>query len=345
MRLPSTNIYTLSTLFLIPIHTVSYSWISNCSFEGYPDLHFTPPDLFTPNATSDWGPNGPTAGKRVIEVIPSWSLSTLGNNNNKSTWETVHHAIYLPTDWSSIGSKFPILVEYTGNGPWNDTFGDISTGLPEYANMGFGISGGVGFIWLSLPFLDITGQYIETYWWGCPSNSSKPVGQCPGYYNATPTLQYMKEALRWVASTYNGDLDNTFITGWSRGALAVNYFGLFDDEAAKLWKGLLPYSHFDGQPSDLWVPYPNHDTNSAIERLKRLNGKPLFITAERNNSLETVEYLNTTGLTLNVTVMSTGFCNHNDQWTLRPSKARDAMREWIKNVIAMKGNDNINQTH
>ena len=59
----------------------------------------------------------------------------------------------------------------------------------------------------------------------------------------------------------------------------------------------------------------------------------MFITCERNGTIETAEYLNSTGLALNATFMSTGFCNHNDQWILRPSKARSAIREWLSNLV------------
>lgn len=334
MVIYSSSRMMLRTCLLLLSFRFIESQISNCSFEGYPDLHFTTPDLFTPNATNGWGPGGPEGGKRAIEVLPNWQVVLDTDRFSTSPWESVHHTTYLPTDWESARPrKYPIIVEFTGNGPWQDTYQDVSTGLPEHANMGYGLSGGVEFIWLSLPCLDLSGQFVETYWWGCPSNSSKPVGQCPGYYDVTKTLAYMKDAVRWVASTYNGDVSNVFITGWSRGALATNYFGLYDDEAASLFKGYLPYSHFDGQPSDLYVPYPNHDAESALERLKRLNGKPMFITCERNGTVETAEYLNSTGLALNATFMSTGFCNHNDQWTLRPSKARSAIREWLSNLV------------
>jgi hypothetical protein len=324
-------------------------WVSNCSFMGFPDLHFTPADLFTPNASADgWGPGGPAAGKRAYDVVPSWAArAEAARAGGAAPWEAVHHALYLPTDWvpsssssspttpsaSSSPPPFPLIVEFTGNGPWNDSYQDVSTGLPEWANMGYGISGGKGFLWLSLPFLDLTGQLVETYWWGCDANGTGPVGHCPGEYFVNTTLQYMKDAVRYVTSTFNGDPAAVFLTGWSRGALATDFFGLYDDEAAALWAGLLPYSHFDGRDSDQWVPYPDHDPASAIARLKRLNGRPLFITEERNGTLDTAAFLNGSGLELNATLMSTGFCNHNDQWTLRPSPARDAMRAWVAGLV------------
>jgi hypothetical protein len=311
-----------------------HAWVSNCSFEGWPDLHFTPADLFTPNATVGWGPGGPAPGKRAIEVIPSWqSAAEAAAAAGAAPWEAVHHALYLPTDWSNDSStSFPLIVEFTGNGPWNDSYQDVSTGLPEHANFGYGLSGGTGFLWLSLPFLDLSGQFVQSYWWGCPTNSA-PVGDCPGDYFVNTTLQYMKDAVRWVAANYNGDPRAAFLCGWSRGALATDYFGLYDDEAASLWAGLLPYSHFDGRSTDQWVPYPLHDPASATERLKRLNGRPLFVTEERNGTIDSAEFLNSTGLDINATIMSTGFCNHNDAWTLRPSPARDAMREWVADVV------------
>ena len=36
--------------------------------------------------------------------------------------------------------RFPIIVEYMGNGPFNDGHGDISSGRPEDSNLGWGMA-------------------------------------------------------------------------------------------------------------------------------------------------------------------------------------------------------------
>ena len=65
----------------------------------------------------------------------------------------IYHVLYLPKDWKPH-KKFPVIVEYSGNGPYQDRNGDISTGLVEGSKLGYGLSGGVGYIWLCLPYLN-----------------------------------------------------------------------------------------------------------------------------------------------------------------------------------------------
>jgi hypothetical protein len=86
---------------------------------GCPDLHTIPPDLVRPpmvNAT-------PAAGQRVRATHSSYAHTQ------------AYHALYLPTDWVP-GRKYPVVVEYMGNGPWHDGVGDVSTGRPEDSNLG-----------------------------------------------------------------------------------------------------------------------------------------------------------------------------------------------------------------
>ena len=58
----------------------------------------------------------------------------------------VYHVLYLPKDWKS-GKKYPIIVEYAGNGPYRDKNGDVSSGHVEGSKLGYGFSGGKGYIW------------------------------------------------------------------------------------------------------------------------------------------------------------------------------------------------------
>ena len=77
----------------------------------------------------------------------------------------VYHALYLPTDWHP-DRKYPVLVEYAGNGPYRNRYGDISTGLVEGSRMGYGISAGKGYLWLCLPYLNGEGTVNVRSWWG-----------------------------------------------------------------------------------------------------------------------------------------------------------------------------------
>jgi len=101
-----------------------------------PDLSTVPPDLTPPPVTLD----EPAAGKRVRQTTPGWEKTE------------VHHALYLPRDWKP-GGKFPVIVEYAGNGNYKNAFGDVSNGTVDGSNLGYGISGGEGFLWVCLPYV------------------------------------------------------------------------------------------------------------------------------------------------------------------------------------------------
>ena len=120
---------------------------------------------------------------------------------------------------------------------------------------------------------------------------------------------------------------------WSRESLSQA------DEIAKLWRGFIPFSHYDGVVES-W-PYSGADRRSALTRLGRLDGRPQFIFAEslpgNKPSVETTRrYLESTGVAAPWTFMPTGFRNHNDAWTLRPSPARTALRNWRKATLAKR---------
>jgi hypothetical protein len=268
-----------------------------------PDISTVAPDLSVPALTA----GSPAPGKRVKQVLP-------GRERTAS-----YHVLYLPTDWQP-GRKYPVLVEFAGNGPYRNRFDDISTGHVEGSKLGYGISGGQGFIWLCLPYLDDSGQRNVTSWWG-----TKPK------YDPGPTIDYALAATSRVCREFGGDTNRLVLCGFSRGAIACNYLGLHDDRIAKLWRAFIPYSHYDGVRTG-W-PYPDDDRASARERLQRLNGRPQFICGEGNNATQTGDYLKTVGIAGDFAIVGTGFRNHNDAWTLRPSPARKRLRDWLQRVL------------
>lgn len=261
-----------------------------------PDIRTVPADLEVP-ALSD---GAPAAGKRVKQGL---------------------HVLYLPTDWKPK-AKMPVLVELAGNGGYINKFGDVSTGRPEGSNLGYGLSGGRGFIWLCVPYLNAQGDDVAIKWWG-----DAPT------YDPQPTLKYLREAVKTVCRDHGGDAAKIVLCGFSRGAIACNYLGLHDDETAGLWCGFFAYSHYDGVKK--W-PYPNSDRESALARLHRLGNRPQFICGEGANAQQTEAYLRPLLPAADLTFASTGFRNHNDAWTLRPSEAREKAREWLRRVISAR---------
>lgn len=264
------------------------------------DMSSVAPDL-KPPVMSD-GEVAP--GKRIRQVITEYAGTE------------VYHTLYLPNDWQP-NKSYPVIVEYTGNGGYRNEYGDICTGKVEDSKLGYGISGGKGFIWICTPYLNDSGTENVWMWWG-----SDPK------YDVKPTLDYCKRTVSYVCANYGGDPDAVILTGFSRGAIACNYLGLHDDEIASLWLAFIPFSLYDS----VRASWPTK--GSALQRLKRLNGRAQFICGEDKVSLAAIEeYLKSTGVQAPFTFMHTGFRNHSDAWILRPSPARTAMREWLDRVI------------
>ena len=262
-----------------------------------PDLRSVPADLTVP--TLQFGP--PAAGARVKQSLAEYAGTQ------------VYHVLYLPTDWRP-GARLPVIVEYAGNGGYSNSFGDVSLGVPEGSKLGFGISAGQGFVWICLPYVNVGRTNICTRWWG----------------DVEATLDYCKKAVRLVCDQYGGDASAVILTGFSRGAIGCGYLGLHDDEIAKLWRAFVPYSHYDGVTP--W-PYPASDAASAIVRLKRLNGRPSFICHEVTVE-PTRQFVATSGVTAPFIFQTVPFRNHNDEWILRASPTRTALRTWLKEVLA-----------
>ncbi|MBQ15856.1 MAG: hypothetical protein CMJ65_01895 [Planctomycetaceae bacterium] len=281
---------------------------SPVSAESPPDLSTVKPDLVV--ASLRTGP--PRAGARVKQVLAGYEKTR------------VYHVIRLPEDWQP-GKSYPVIVELAGNGPYRSPFGDISTGRPEGSKLGLGLSAGKGFIWICLPFLNAKGNDIATRWWG-----DRPT------YDPGPTIRYIKQAVPALCRRWGGDRRRVVLAGFSRGAIACNFIGLYDDEIAGLWAAMIPYSHYDGVFPG-WG-YPGADRAAALQRLKRLGNRPQFICHENStnklrNLPATRGYLSATKVTGRFSFRSTGFRNHNDAWVLRPSPARDALRAWLQDVL------------
>lgn len=266
-----------------------------------PDLASVPTDLDVPACLAS---GVPAAGVRTAQTTEGWQGTR------------VHHALYLPTDWKP-GRSFPVIVEYPGNGNYRNKFGDVSDGTVEGGHLGYGISGGKGFIWVVMPFVEAKyGQKQNaTLWWG----------------DVEETKRYCMATVRDVCSRFGGDEKKLILAGFSRGSIACNFIGLHDDAIAKLWRGFVCHSHYDGV-NEKW-PYAGADRESALVRLKRLDGRPQFISHE-GSTAATEEFLKRSAIRGQWTFEPIPFRNHSDQWTLRDIPSRKKLRDWLAAVLA-----------
>ncbi len=255
-----------------------------------------PADLVVPRMTDE----APAAGRRVKRRLAGHEATEL------------YHALHLPADWQP-GRTYPVLVEYAGNGGYRNALGDVSHGTPEGSNLGYGISGGKGMLWLCLPYVDPSQKKIQTTWWG----------------DVPATLDYARRAIRQVCEDFGGDPKRLVLAGFSRGAIAGNYLGLHDDETSGLWRAIICHSHYDGVRR--WGQ-PKDDPDSAKQRLERLKGRPQWISHE--GSVEPArKYLEATGIAGNFTFVALPFPNHTDAWVLRDLPERTRLRDWLRKAL------------
>jgi hypothetical protein len=255
----------------------------------------TTKDLVTPLMTTD----EPAAGRRVRQVAPEYSGTD------------VYHALYLPVDWRP-GNKYPLIIEYTGN----RFAASGSTGEVKDANLGYGLTGGQGFIWVSMPYIEKGGQRNAVEWWG----------------DKQATVDYCKTNLPRICKQYGGDLESVFICGFSRGAIGASYIGLADDEISSFWKGMITHDHFDG---DRMWGYPESDRKSALLRLARLKGRPVLACGEANaflrDHLELAKFTFLKPPVAEIFAIPEGrvINPHTDLWMHRDSKYREQARQWL----------------
>lgn len=263
-----------------------------------PDIRSVEPDLEVPAVEV----GEPGAGRRVFQTTNGWRHTA------------VHHALYLPRNWKP-GATFPVLVEYPGNGGYRNKFGDTSNGRIEQCRMGYGISAGLDYIWVSMPFVGGAegGWGNRELWWG----------------DADETAAYCVETVRMICREWGGDEGAVVLAGFSRGSIACNYIGLRNDTIAKLWRAFICHSHYDGVRTT-W-PYADADRASALTRLQRLKGRPQFICHE-GSSEATRLYLEMTGVAGAFTFADLPFRNHTDLWTLRDTAPRSQVRTWLRSI-------------
>ncbi len=312
------NIKHLTLLMLMPL---AFSQAAEES--RHPDVFTIPADIDNPAITS----GEPAPGKMVLQSLPSYAGTE------------VAHTVHLPPDWEK-GKRYPVIVEYLGN----------NIRVRDNKNIGYGLSGGKGFIWAVLPIVSADGKRDMDWWWG----------------DVAATVAYAKEAVPAICRQWGGDPAQVILTGYSRGAIACNYIGLHDDEIAKLWRAVIPVSHYDdGRP---WGMTPE-EQGRAPERLRRLGKTPQFICGEyssrsaRGSDAKLLGFIKDKNLTTfaaakaelglepltelegtrqfierhfpqgNITIVNSAWVNHGPTVLHRDTPERRQMRGWLQQVL------------
>jgi len=262
----------------------------------------------------------PAAGKMVAVTPPEYAGTK------------VFHTLYLPKDWDpnwrETGERLPIIFEYAGN-KWAPCG---STGEPEDACLGYGLSEG-RYIWVSLPYVNSNHTDNEVTWWG----------------DTAATVQYAKTNVPRIIEKYGGDANAVFLCGFSRGAIAVNYIGLHDDQIARLWTAFIAHDHFDGAREwrgTTWgSPFEAYRA-AASERLLRVKGRPYMVRG-RGGKSDTEVFIksvlpvhdNFYFYEIDMRAIFPTIPNelvmhpHTDRWLLMPSIYRDNAWKWMNMVV------------
>ena len=175
---------------------------------------------------------------------------------------------------------------------------------------------GKDFIWITMPYIEMGRKKNALNWWG----------------DRQATVDYCKTNLPRICKQFGGDPKSVFICGFSRGAIAVSYIGLADNEIATLWKGFITHDHFDGQ---IQWNYPESDRKSALTRLARLKGRPVLACGTANDFLK--DHLHLTNFTFLKVPVAKIFTipegkiihPHTDLWMHRHSPYRTQARHWL----------------
>jgi hypothetical protein len=257
----------------------------------------------------------PAAGKRIKATTPEYAGTD------------VFHTVYLPETWEKDGPRLPIIFEYTGN--YYPRAG--STGEPEDAGLGFGLSGGQT-IWVSLPYISADRVDNAITWWG----------------DDKATVAYARLNVPRIIRAFNADPTAVFLCGFSRGAIGVNYIGLHDDEVAGLWSAFVTHDHFDGVKewgkTDWGSPLLSY-REKALKRLQRVGNRP-YLVSQNGKNRDSEAYVrsalpnvsNFTFSCVNTAEALGPFPNafakagHNDRWLLKPSQYRSRTWAWMNMV-------------
>lgn len=258
----------------------------------------------------------PAAGKLVTVTAPEYEGTEL------------FHTLYLPKGWKNEGERLPIIFEYTGN--YFPKSG--STGEVEGAGLGYGLSGGQ-YIWVSLPYISEGGRDNQVTWWG----------------DEKATVEYAKVNVPRIVEQYGADPEAVFLCGFSRGAIGVNYLGLYDDEIAELWTAFITHDHFDGikeWENTSWGSPLKAYRAGAVERLRRVGGRPYLVCQNGDKYGSKAFVRSVLGSAKNFTFNNLSTSEifgslphplakapHTDFWAYLPSDYRELTWDWMNAVL------------
>lgn len=234
----------------------------------------------------------PEAGKRVKIYLPEYPEA--------------YYVLFLPYNFTNT-VKFPVIFESPGN-----VYQEVSSGLPDSACLGYGISFGMDYIWVCVPFVDNTGHILRSFWDSDPLSS----------------VNFWLAVLNDLNAKFRIDNDKIVLSGFSRGAISTSYVGNYNDEISSKWAAYFAHSHFDGCCQTL--------LGSTEERLNRIQKKKVLISAGALGTAKKCSWEAYTKLSkeeYSVTYIEVPDLGHSPFWILEDSGAAKEARIWLRNLF------------
>jgi predicted esterase len=235
----------------------------------------------------------PEAGKRVKIYL--------------SEYPEAYYVLFLPYNFTDT-IKIPIIFESPGN-----VYQEISNGLPDSACLGYGISFGMDYIWVGVPFIDNTGSILRSYW---------------GKDDPLSTVNFWLAVLNDLNARFRIDNDKIILSGFSRGAVSTSYIGNYNDEISSKWAAYFAHSHFDGCCQTL--------LGNTDERISRIQKKKVLISVGGHDiakkcSRGSYERLLKGGY--DVTYIEVPDLDHSPFWILENSESAQKARDWLQDLF------------
>lgn len=234
----------------------------------------------------------PEAGKRVKIYLPEYPEA--------------YYVLFLPYNFTDT-TKLPIIFESPGN-----VYQEVSNGLPDSACLGYGISFGMDYIWVCVPFIDNTGYILRSYWGKDPSS----------------IVDFWLAVLNDLNARFCIDNDKIVLSGFSRGAVSTSYIGNYNDEIASKWAAYFAHSHFDGCCQTL--------LGNTNERIARIQKKKVLISVGEQDIAKKCSrgaYENLLKGGYSVTYIEVPDLDHSPFWILEDSESAEEARNWLRNLF------------
>jgi hypothetical protein len=215
-----------------------------------------------------------------------------------------YYVLYLPYNFDDKLAH-PLIFESPANptrlDPW---------GYPEETVLGFGLSEGYDFIWVSVPFVDEGGHMIKFVWGNSPET----------------TVNFWLAVLNDLDKRFT--IDKKIIAGFSRGAVSCSYIGNFNEEISNKWDGYFAHAHFDGCCQTV-----KGDVQERIERIKQ---KKVLLSAGCDDiALKCTEMSYERLITNNipVTILKIPNTGHHPYWILEQNNEAEQARKWARSFF------------